>query len=154
MANSFGGRVSSHFATSGSNSMSHTSDISYDVSNTCANSEIRRCTANPERLTRDSQALAYVGESPPQLLTGCVHPAPQNAPQIASCAVVSRRLALSLVLVKGVYRRVVSSGEKRINTFTRLRSRVRVPSSHSNRIRAELEGARCRRDLTVQSWLR
>ena len=53
--------------------------------------------------------------------------APQNAPQIASCAVVSRRLASSLFLVQVVCRRVASSGEIRINTFTRLRSRVRVP---------------------------
>ena len=62
----------------------------------------------------------------PQPCAGCVHLAPQNAPQIASCAVFSRRLVLSLVLVKVVCRRVASSGEKRINTFTRLRSQVRV----------------------------
>jgi hypothetical protein len=67
-----------------------------------------------------------VGELPPQLFTDYVHFAPQNAPQIASCAVFSRRLTLSLVLVKVVCRRVASSGEKRINTFTRLKSQVRV----------------------------
>src|ERR1019366_7620081 len=41
-----------------------------------------------------------VGELPPQLFTGCVHRAPQNAPQIVSCAVFSRRLVLSWFLVK------------------------------------------------------
>jgi hypothetical protein len=41
-----------------------------------------------------------VGELPPQLFTGGVHLAPQNAPQIASRAVFSRRRALSLFLVK------------------------------------------------------
>src|SRR5665213_2735057 len=70
-----------------------------------------------------------VGEFPSPPFTGCVHFAPQNAPQIASRGVVSRRLVLSLVLVKVVCRRVTSSGEKRVNTFTRLRSRVRVPQT-------------------------
>jgi hypothetical protein len=41
-----------------------------------------------------------VGELLHQLFTGCVHLAPQNAPQIASCAVFSRRPAPSLLLVK------------------------------------------------------
>src|ERR1035441_10513654 len=53
-----------------------------------------------------------VGELPPQLFTGCVHLAPQNAPQIASRAVFSRHLALSLFLVKCygvVSRRLVKS---------------------------------------------
>jgi len=53
-----------------------------------------------------------VGELPPQLFTGCVHLAPQNAPQIASRAVFSRRLAPPLFLVKCyivVSRRLVKS---------------------------------------------
>src|SRR5665213_133062 len=135
MANSFGASVSSHFATSGSNSMSHTGDILYDVSNARANSEIRSCIANSQGLTAGLSG-SRVSELRSQLFTACVHFAPQNAPQIASCVVVPRRLALSLVLVKVVCRRVASSGEKRINTFTRLRSRVRVPQRPlRNRIR-------------------
>src|SRR5665213_3327035 len=131
MANSFGASVSSHFATSGSNSMSHTGDILYDVSNARANSEIRSCIANSQGLTAGLSG-SRVSELRSQLFTACVH----FAPQIASCVVVPRRLALSLVLVKVVCRRVASSGEKRINTFTRLRSRVRVPQRPlRNRIR-------------------
>ena len=105
--------------------MSHTSDILYDVSNTRANSEIRCCIANSQGLTARLPG-SRVGEIPPHDY-GLRSFAPQNAPQIASCAVVPRRLASSLVLVKVVYRRVTSSGEKGMNTFTRLRSRVRVP---------------------------
>ena len=41
-----------------------------------------------------------VGDLQPQLFTGCVHRAPQNAPQIASRAVFSRRIAVPLSLVK------------------------------------------------------
>jgi len=61
--------------------------------------EIRRCIANSEGLTTRLSG-SRVGELSPRLLTGCVHLAPQNAPQIASRAVFSRRLALSLFLVK------------------------------------------------------
>jgi hypothetical protein len=57
----------------------------------------------------------------------CAQLAPQNAPQIASRAVVSCRFMSSLSLVKVVCSHFTSSGEKRINTFTRLRSRVRFP---------------------------
>src|SRR5665213_1948280 len=72
---------------------------------------IRRCIANSERLTARLSG-SRVGELPPQLFTGCVHLAPQNSPQIASRAVFSRRLALSLLLVKCydvVSRRLVKS---------------------------------------------
>ena len=81
---------------------------------------IQRCIANSEGLTARLSG-SCVAELPPQLFTRGAHLAPQNAPQIASCAVFSRRLALSLVLVKAVCRHVASAGEKRLNTFTRLR---------------------------------
>ena len=57
----------------------------------------------------------------------CAQLAPQNAPQISSRAVVSCRFVSSLFLVKVFCSHFTLSGEKRINTFTRLRSRVRVP---------------------------
>ena len=61
--------------------------------------EIRCCIANSEELTARLSG-SRVGELPPQLFTSCVHLAQRNAPQIASRAVFSRRLALSLFLVK------------------------------------------------------
>ena len=95
----------------------------------------QRCIANSQGLTARLPG-SRVGELPLRPITACVHFAPQNSPQIASCVVVPRRLALSLFLVRVVCRRVASSGEKRINTFTRLRSQVRVPQRPlRNRIR-------------------